>query len=155
MNSSLFLSELMGRNHTGAAVEWALSRLTRAGRIILQDKLAISTPGLWEWWRATPPTGTEAPGHEQQPPPPPVVLAGQGQSPRVLGRLKSPLSHAQYDVVQALLKAGPAGLTKDGLTSNSNHGDAVNILKRLARSDPDWKEVIRLAGKTGGRYRIA
>src|SRR5271157_1466827 len=41
------------------------------------------------------------------------------------------------------------------LAIESGCGDAVNILKRLAKSDPDWKAVIKLAGKPGGRYRIS
>lgn len=84
---------------------------------------------------------------------PPVVLNGQAKAPVVKGKPKPTLRHAQYNVVQALLRAGGGGLTKDQLVSQSGHSDAVNILKRLAR-DRDWATVIGLPGTSGKRYRI-
>jgi hypothetical protein len=72
----------------------------------------------------------------------------------VCGKLKPLLRNAQYNVVQALLAAGADGLSKNDLESRSRHSDAVNILKRLAGSDPDWNKVIKLAGSPGRRYRI-
>jgi hypothetical protein len=83
-----------------------------------------------------------------------VVLGGMEEGPIVLGKTKRKLTRPQYNVVKALLDAGDDGLTKDELVNKSRHGDARGILKRLADSDSDWKEVIRFAGRTGGRYRI-
>lgn len=88
-------------------------------------------------------------------PPPPVVLNGPGCPPAVLGKQKETLRVAQYNVVQALLDAGPAGLTKDELVRRSRHGDAVNIIKRLARSDADWAAVLPLPVTSGKGYRLA
>lgn len=82
----------------------------------------------------------------------PVRLFGPGTKPIVLGRQKKPLTGARYLVVKALLDAGEAGLSKAELETLC--GDAVNVLKRLADSDPDWKMVIKLAKKKGNRYRI-
>jgi hypothetical protein len=83
-----------------------------------------------------------------------VRLRGRSARPAVLNHLKRKLTTAQYDVVEALLAASDDGLSKDELATNSKHDDAVNVLKRLAKSDPDWGTVIRLAGKKGGRFRI-
>lgn len=84
----------------------------------------------------------------------PVVLQGHGKPPVVRGVVKRPLTKAQYDVIQALLDAGRAGLSKDELEEKSGHADARKILKRLHDSDPDWKRVILLAGRPGVRYRL-
>lgn len=83
-----------------------------------------------------------------------VVLRGRTEGPIVLARKKRILTSAQYDVVDALLGAGDAGLTKDELVTRSKHEDARGILNRLAASDADWREVIYFAERTGGRYRI-
>lgn len=83
-----------------------------------------------------------------------VILSAPGDAVLVRGKTKSRLSRARYDVVRACVEAGEDGITKDQLERRSEHGDAVNILKRLERSDPDWKKVIQLAGRPGGRYRI-
>jgi len=84
----------------------------------------------------------------------PIVLNGQGKSVTVNGIQKPALTSAQYDVVQTLLQAGSKGLSKDELPNKSKHGDAVRILGRIAAIDADWKAVVGLAGKPGGRYRI-
>jgi hypothetical protein len=76
-----------------------------------------------------------------------IQLQGQGECPIVKGKTKP-----QYNVVQTLLEAGTAGLTKDELVAKSGHGDARGILKRLIK-DKDWASAISLARKTGGRYR--
>jgi hypothetical protein len=81
-----------------------------------------------------------------------VKLFGPNDAPLIDGKPKSPLTKTRYDVVRLLIKAGPEGLTKDGLASE--HGGAVNSLKALAEGDGDWKKVIKLAGKPGRRYRI-
>ena len=83
-----------------------------------------------------------------------VVLQGPDERPIVRGLQKRKLTKPQYNVVKALMDAGEAGLTKDELVNKSRHEDARGILKRLADSDPDWKEVIHFAGRTGGRYRV-
>jgi hypothetical protein len=85
---------------------------------------------------------------------PRVVLHSWEVGPIVLGTTKRKLTTPQYNVVKALLGAGETGLTKDELIKKSGHEDARGILKRLANSDPGWKEVIHFAGQTGGRYRI-
>lgn len=83
-----------------------------------------------------------------------VALYGPGTKPIVNGKSKPVLTPAQYAVVIALIEAGPDGLTKDRFDRKSGHGDSRKIMKRLADSDPDWRAVLLLAGKTGGRYRI-
>ncbi len=88
------------------------------------------------------------------PPLPAVVLNGQGNSVTVNGNHKSTLTPQQYNVIQSLLEAGERGLNKDELVTKSGHSDARGILSRLAESDDDWRQVISMAGKTNGRYRI-
>ncbi|HWB08784.1 MAG TPA: hypothetical protein VG826_06160 [Pirellulales bacterium] len=88
------------------------------------------------------------------PQPPFVVLGKPGERPVVLGKTKSKLTDARYNVVKALIEAGENGLNKDEIVQKSGHGDARQVLKRLADSDPDWKGVIVMAEVTGGRYRI-
>jgi hypothetical protein len=85
---------------------------------------------------------------------PRVVLRDRTEGPVVLGKPKRKLTTAQYDVVKALLDAGETGLTKDKLVSNSRHEDARGVLKRLAKKDDDWQQVIDFAGETGGGYRL-
>ncbi len=98
---------------------------------------------------------------DAEPPPPeapaelPVTLGKPGDEPIVRGKRKDRLTLPRYNVIKALLAAGDDGLSKDSLATESGCGDAVGILKRLAESDPDWKTVIKLAGKPGGRYRIS
>ncbi len=86
---------------------------------------------------------------------PPVILGKPGDETIVRGKRKGRLTLPRYNVVEALLAASDDGLSKDSLARESGHSDAVNILKRLAESDTDWKAVIKLAGKPGGRYRIS
>jgi|SRR5579871_1434251 len=86
---------------------------------------------------------------------PSVKLGKFGDPAIVLGKVKSRiLSFAQYRVVKALLEAGEIGLSKDELDRTSGHRDARKILARLARSDPDWRAVIRMAVYPGCHYRI-
>ncbi len=107
------------------------------------------------------PNGPAAPRLKEEKKPPdaptqrPVILGKPGDEPIVLGKRKNRLTQPRYDVITALLAAGDDGLSKDSLATDSGHGDAVGILKRLADSDPEWKAVIRLAGVPGGRYRIS
>jgi hypothetical protein len=85
----------------------------------------------------------------------PLVQGDFGDEPVLQGKIKKRLTRAQYDVVKTLAEAGRIGLSKDRLEVISGHGDAVHILKRLARSDGDWQSIIRLPGKPGLRYRLA
>ncbi len=84
--------------------------------------------------------------------PPQVILGGQHEEPIVCGVKQKILTYATYNVVKALVLA-KRPLTKDELVAKSGHLDAINILKRLAK-DPDWKEVIQLAGSPGKGYSI-
>jgi hypothetical protein len=85
---------------------------------------------------------------------PPVELRGQGEQPVVLGKVKPVLSLAQYNVLMALMSAGPVGYSKDELDRESGHTEARKILRRLAASDPDWAKVVKLPGSPGKRYRL-
>lgn len=89
------------------------------------------------------------------PPKPPIVLLnGLGESVYLRGEEAPPLTDPQYNVINTLLDAGPRGLNKDELVKKSGHADAVKILKRVAKLSDNWRSVIGLAGKPGGRYRI-
>jgi hypothetical protein len=88
------------------------------------------------------------------PPKPSVILGTSGLSPIVRGVGKDPLSIAQFDTIKALADAGERGLTQDALVRLSKHSDAVGIIDRLRKKDPEWASVIKMAGKPGGRYRI-
>ncbi|MHC4399217.1 MAG: hypothetical protein ACYTG0_06035 [Planctomycetota bacterium] len=85
----------------------------------------------------------------------PVVLRGRKSRPIVLGKEKRVLTRARYDVVKALIDAGPHGLTKDLLDDKSGHTDARKILGALAKSDEDWGKVVHMPGQPGRRYRIS
>jgi hypothetical protein len=91
---------------------------------------------------------------EQQISRPAVILGSQSDWPVVRGKKKGRLTFARYNILTALINGGTDGLTGDSLVQNSGHGGAVNVLKTLAKSDPDWGAVILLPGQPGGRYRI-
>ena len=96
---------------------------------------------------------SDAPGPSSETPDSvPVILLGARLRPLVLGRRKERLTPAQFRVVRALLEAGDRGLGKANLSRVG--GDAVNVLKRLAKSDPGWGAVIELPGQKGSGYRI-
>lgn len=82
---------------------------------------------------------------------PPVQLGHPGEPCAVLGKPKKALTDGERAVIEALLKAGTNGLTKDAL--EKERGSARRILKSLRR-DSDWAQVIQMAGRTNGRYRI-
>lgn len=82
----------------------------------------------------------------------PAVQLGPGDKPYVLGKAKQELTPERLKVVKALLKAGEKGLKWSELQAIS--GDAVQVLKRLAGSDADWKAVIKLPGHSRKGYRI-
>jgi hypothetical protein len=103
--------------------------------------------------RALPPAPLPpSPPHEASEVPVPVVLISPSVRPFVLGRSKAKLTPAQFLVVKALMAAGEAGLTKARLLKVT--GDAMNVLKRLAKSDKDWAAVVQLPGRSGRRYRL-
>lgn len=83
-----------------------------------------------------------------------VTLYGRGDGPTVHGNKKDPLTHAQYDVVLALIEAGENGLAKEQFEKKSGHGGARKVMKRLAVKDADWASVLIFPGCTGVRYRI-
>jgi hypothetical protein len=124
---------------------------------------AVRRLGQSEGTEARSPSGTKVPvpaatiegdNETPKPPGPPVILGKRSNEPIVKGRRKKRLTDAQYDVITALLTAGDDGLSKDSLATESGHGDAHRVLRRLADSDTDWKSVILMAEKPGGRYRI-
>lgn len=81
-------------------------------------------------------------------------LRGPSEPPTVNGREKPILTAVQHDVISALLRAGEAGLSKDQLDSQSGHGEARKILKRMRSKDSDWAHVIIMPEKPGRRYRL-
>jgi hypothetical protein len=83
-----------------------------------------------------------------------LSLSGRGNPVHLNGHEKAALNDPQYNVLQALIEAGAKGLNKDELVQKSGHSDARGILTRLSASDPDWKQVIVMPGKPGGRYRV-
>lgn len=82
-----------------------------------------------------------------------VPRCGMRKNPIVDGVERPPLTEAQYAVVQALLEAGPKGLSGDKLVGKSGRSGAVNVLKGLARH-AGWEAVILLAGAPGRGYRV-
>jgi hypothetical protein len=138
---------ITGSAAEGLSLEHALARLNAPAsptpRPSADAQAAGATPALET---AHPDIGQEAA--------PRVVLRGRDKPPLVLGREKAPLTDAQYDVVEALLKAGNRGLSKDRLTERSGRADSLGALRRLQSSDPDWAAVIHFPGRPGGGYRI-
>lgn len=89
--------------------------------------------------------------HKDRPAGPAVQLGPPGEPCIVLGRKKKPLTEAQYTLIEALIREGVRGLTKDAM--EAIRPSARRILKTL-RTDADWAKVILMAGQTNGRYRI-
>ena len=81
-----------------------------------------------------------------------VILVSRTVMPIVLGKRKPILTQEQYNVVQAILDSRNQRLSKKEIEGIS--GDAIGVLKRLAKSDADWGAVIKLPGKAGNGYRI-
>jgi len=81
----------------------------------------------------------------------PVKLGRPGEPCIVRGSTKMPLTDGQHAVIAALIEAGAEGLTKDALEAIRR--SARRMLDDL-RKDSDWAAVIRMAGRTNGRYRI-
>lgn len=84
----------------------------------------------------------------------PVVIVDSATYRFEVNGKEKTLNRTGFEVIKCLLNAYPGRLTKDALATTSHHTDAVGVLKRLRRTDIDWKAVIHLAGVTGGRYGI-
>jgi hypothetical protein len=83
---------------------------------------------------------------------PVVQLRGLGQGPIIYGHEVDPLSEPKYRVIEALIAAGPDGLSKPDL--DKVKGDAVKYLRELREFDPAWEEAIRMAGGPWQGYAI-
>ncbi len=83
-----------------------------------------------------------------------VRLFSPDRPPLVDGSPKHRLTTPQFNVLQTLIEAGPAGLSMDQLIKKSGHSDAIGILNRIVQRDPDWERVISFAKSPGGGYRI-
>lgn len=108
------------------------------------------------------PPGTEPPSDPNLSPEPsapscPVVLRGLSKRPLVRGMEVGELSKSRYEVIQALVRAWPDGLSKDEFPRRSGYPDAVRMLKKQAKKDEVWASVIELPGQDGRGlgYRIA
>lgn len=84
----------------------------------------------------------------------PLLLRGRHLGPIVMGKTKGRLTKPQYDVIEALVKAGDTGLSKDGLDWESQHTEARKILRRLAAKDADWAAIIIFPDKPHQHYRL-
>jgi hypothetical protein len=83
---------------------------------------------------------------------PPVVLTGDWKDgATVLREHKTIETYTAWRLIKALLHAGPDGLDKDAIEAVASN--ARTILRTL-RQDPDWAQVIEMAERRGGRYRI-
>lgn len=153
------------------SVAAAISRLKRIGRTGSIPGSRLGFPGIHDqttkkdvellvhWWNAvvvgaegTPPRVRE--GNRKRTSKPSLVLRDRHLGPIVCGTEKPVLTPARYDVIDCLISAGAKGLTGNRLVTTSRHGDAVNILKALAATDDDWKQVVSLPGKPNAGYRI-
>jgi hypothetical protein len=92
--------------------------------------------------------GTES---APQKPQPVVQLRGVAQKPLVFGKKVDSLSKPRYRVVEALLEAGPDGMSKPELEKIK--ADAIPYLRELSKM-PGWKRAIRMAGKANQHYAI-
>lgn len=88
---------------------------------------------------------------EEQAPQPLVKLMGQAQKPIVCGKEVDQLTTPRYLVVDALLRAGPDGLSKPEIEKVNR--EAVRFLRELSGL-PHWKKAISMPGKAWTRYGI-
>ncbi len=105
-------------------------------------------------------SSSDTTGNNPPPPPPPpppvnkgprVVLGKRGEPCIVDGKERPPLTDGRYAVIEALIKAGEDGLTKDAIEAIRK--GARKMLEQLSAM-PGWADVIQMAGQTNGRYRI-
>lgn len=80
-----------------------------------------------------------------------VKLLGPNK-PAIVGNKQKTLNSAQYALIDALVAAGPTGMTLSSLKKIRT--DAAGILTRLCARDTDWRAVIHMAKIPYGRYRI-
>src|ERR1035437_8780345 len=85
-----------------------------------------------------------------------VVVLGPDSIPIVRGEsLEQPLTDKQYRVIEALIDAGPDGLSLAELQQEARCPGARDILKRLRKEDKRWRSVIHFPGtRGGGGYRL-
>lgn len=90
-------------------------------------------------------------------PGPAVVLGRVGAKPTVFGKELDVLTPARHNVIQALLKVWPEGLSKDELPRKSGHRDAVNVIKTVKKLSDEWNAAVLTPGRSGRGlgYRIA
>ncbi|QJW92506.1 hypothetical protein [Frigoriglobus tundricola] len=87
-------------------------------------------------------------------PPKPFEFADITKPPFINGKQKPFLTQAEHNILTALAKAGPRGLTKDELDKQSGHTESRKYLRKLAK-DPDWASVILFPEQKGrGGYRL-
>ncbi len=142
-------------------IAWEV-RTVHAEELAAMEKIAalLAVPpwGIPPEARGVPTNGAAQGGRPVVKEPPALLtLYGVYDGPVVRGRVKPPLSLGQYDVLVALVKSGPAGLSKRELGELSGHPtSAVKILRSVAALGPDWASVIVFPEKIGrGGYRIA
>ncbi|MCC6907049.1 MAG: hypothetical protein IT430_03830 [Phycisphaerales bacterium] len=125
---------------------------------IQDDQTRDDCAALVAWWRRLTTEKTTSPAQPRRSArvemPPSLVLRGRDQGPIVCDVEKPILGEKSYNVIDCLIAAGARGLVGRTLSTRSGSGDAVNILKRLSKVDPDWKRVIVLPGRTGRGYRV-
>jgi hypothetical protein len=80
-----------------------------------------------------------------------VVLRGIGQKPIVCGKEVEAITEPRYRVVEALIKAGPDGLSKADMEAVK--ANAIRYLSELSKR-PGWKKAIIMAGQPWKKYRI-
>jgi hypothetical protein len=83
---------------------------------------------------------------------PVILVSPERREVSVLG-VRMFLSRSRYWVIEALVDAYSGTLKQADLIKKSHSGDAVNILKRMARESPVWKRVIKL-GEGGYGLRL-
>lgn len=72
----------------------------------------------------------------------------------VAGHRKPPLGEPEYRLVQALLAAFPAALSRDQIEQVAGP-DAHQLLMSLRKKDTSWASVIQVPTRSGrGGYRI-
>lgn len=87
---------------------------------------------------------------------PRVELGTEGDRPIVEGRKWHGVPNdREYAVLRALADAGQDGLTTAELVERSGIADAVAVLRRLRKRDPEYWRIIQTPGRKGqGTYRF-
>jgi hypothetical protein len=132
-------SELLNQIRTGQTIDWPRTASWGTLSAIRDGLDALPHPA----------EGTAA-SHPECP----VEMGACEERVAFVNGVRKRLTRGRYNVIQTLVNAFPATLTKDELIRLSGHSDAVNMLKALANGDADWRTVIRIAGSTGGGYGL-